>query len=119
MKIFIVFFLTLFLNPLSFSFHLELEGGRVQILKNQLKIQNDSGTSFDTSLFRPNEFYYYRVSSLFYLPRNFSLRFLYSSLVFNQSGLFSDDILFKGETFSKSSKIESYSKFNSYRFTIR
>lgn len=119
MKILVVFFLILFFNPLAFSFFIEFEGGRVKILKNQLKIPNDSGTRFDTSLSRPNEFYYYNVSSLFNLPRNFSLRFLYSSLIFDQSRLFSDDILFEGETFSKSSETEIYSKFNSYQFTIR
>ncbi|MBG09058.1 MAG: hypothetical protein CME68_09895 [Halobacteriovoraceae bacterium] len=103
----------------AYSVQLELEVGKVKLLKNKIKIPGDTGTLFDTTEVSPTEDYFYRLNLYWPLQGKSSLRFLYAPLEINQSGKFSNDIAFDGETFSKSNTTSVLYKFNSYRVTYR
>ena len=101
-RLFSILLLSVFLCFLTYSkaysVQLELEVGRVKLLKNKIKIPGDSGTLFDTTEVSPTEDYFYRLN-LYGLCRKSSLRFLYAPLEINQSGKFSNDIAFDRRLF--------------------
>ena len=116
----LIFNLFYFLNASkAYSVQLELELGQVKLLKNKIQIPGDTGTAFNTTEISPTEGLFYRLNVYWPLQGKSSLRLLYAPLAVNQSGKFSKDIIFDGETFSKSSDTDVLYKFNSYRLTYR
>ncbi|MDC0255031.1 hypothetical protein OAK75_09030 [Bacteriovoracales bacterium] len=109
----------LFYSFNSLSFQIELEVGQVKLHKNKVRIPGNTGTSFDTTELSPTEGLFYRLNLYVPLKGKNSLRLLYGPLEINQNGNFSNDILFDGATFSKSTNTDVLYKFNSYRLTYR
>ena len=116
---FIFVFLYSFLSSSAFSIQLDLEFGKVKLLKNKIQIPGSTGTIFDTTEVSPTEDYFYRVNLYWPLQGKHSLKVLYAPLEINQSGKFSKDISYEGEVFSKANTTNVLYKFNSYRLTYR
>ena len=55
-------FLCFLTHSKAYAVQLELEVGRVKLLKNKIKIPGDSGTLFDTTEVSPTEDYFYRLN---------------------------------------------------------
>ena len=116
---FILPFLCFFFSSRAYSVQLDLEFGKVKLLKNKIQIPATTGTIFDTTEVSPTEDYFYRVNLYWPLQGKHSLKVLYAPLEINQSGKFSNDITYEGEVFSKSNTTNVLYKFNSYRLTYR
>tara|TARA_Y100001954_G_scaffold237854_1_gene303012 strand:+ start:1276 stop:2076 length:801 start_codon:yes stop_codon:yes gene_type:complete len=116
---FILLFLYFFSSSRAYSVQLDLEFGKVKLLKNKIQIPATTGTIFDTTEVSPTEDYFYRVNLYWPLQGKHSLKVLYAPLEINQSGKFSKDITYEGEVFSKSNTTNVLYKFNSYRLTYR
>jgi len=89
---FIFAFFYFFSSFKAYPVQLDLEFGKVKLLKNKIQIPTATGTIFDTTEVSPTEDYFYRVNLYWPLKGKHSLKVLYAPLKINQSGKFSKDI---------------------------
>jgi hypothetical protein len=104
----------------SKKFGFEIEAGPVWQSRNDVRIPNDTGTTFSlrdiqgSGPFAATRVYF----DYAFLPKH-ELRFLAAPLTLKGSGELAEPTFFAGETFSPGQPVEGVYQFNSYRLTYR
>lgn len=98
----------------------DLEGGMVGSLYNDVRIPGDEGTDFSlTDDLETDSAPYFRARVTYTIAERHTFSALYAPLTLEASGVAPDDILYEGETFPEGSELDGTYTFNSYRLTYR
>jgi hypothetical protein len=104
----------------SAQFRVDVEGGAVTGLYNDVRIPGDGGTLFslvDDLSTDPGPFYRLRLEYTF--SGRHTVSALYAPLTLTAGGTAPVDIVYEDETFIEGSKLDGSYTFNSYRLTYR
>ncbi len=102
------------------QFSVDLEGGAVNSLYNNVRIPGDEGTLFSlTDDITTGAGTFFRVRVGYTFGGRHTVSGLYAPLTLSAGGTAPTDIDFNGETFIEGSELEGSYTFNSYRLTYR
>ena len=116
-------FISVALMPIVTSaqnFTLEAESGPVWFGQNDVRIPNDSGSTFNMlDLIGTGAEPYLRLSLNVELGERHTIRLLYAPLRKSGNGSFNEEVFFEETTFQSGVMTEGIYKFNTYRLTYR
>ncbi len=102
------------------QWRLDLEGGAVWSISNDVRIPGDSGTEFSlTGDLSTDASAYWRARVEYVLGERHVFSVLYAPLTLESTGSLDKDLDFVDETFSAGTDLTAEYMFNSYRFTYR
>jgi len=98
----------------------DIEGGMVGSLYNDVRIPGDEGTDFSlTDDLTTDSAPYFRARLTYTIAERHTFSALYAPLTLEASGTAPADIFYEGETFPEGSELDGSYTFNSYRLTYR
>ncbi len=99
---------------------IDIEGGMVGSLYNDVRIPGDEGTDFSlTDDLSTDSAPYFRARLTYTVAERHTFSALYAPLTLEASGTAPADIFYEGETFPEGSELSGSYTFNSYRLTYR
>lgn len=107
-------------NEIDVDYSVSIETGLYWFGRNDVRIPNDGGTTFDMlGLISTNAAPYMRMSGSATVAGRHTFRVLYAPLQKIGTGMFDEPVFFEDTTFEPDTPVEGLYRFNTYRLTYR